>query len=383
VKILLIEDNPGDARLIREALAVPGGPPAEVVWVDRLTKGIEATRSISFDAALLDLSLPDSRGFETFEKFHIAAPALPVVVLTGIDDESLALRAAAEGAQDYLVKGAVKASAIPRTVRFAIERNKVASLTVPRHSSGRVMGFMGGKGGSGTTSVILNVAAALVRQGHSVVALEMCPYRSGFSLQLRLAPRRDLGDLLDLSPDQINGSELRSRLVASEFGAQLLFAPQQPRSQFAEASQAEAIVKAAADLAAYVLLDMPAVAGPVHEACARLCDPLLLVLERDPVGLAAGKNAVTLLSHWTVGRDSTGLVLVTKNPMAAYVPASQFASELDLPVVGVIPPAAEALASSCRKGIPLVIDAEGSLPAESLHELARRLTTPVLAEVVG
>ncbi|HSW50862.1 MAG TPA: response regulator, partial [Bryobacteraceae bacterium] len=171
MNILLIEDNPGDARLIQEALASAGGPELQMHWVDRLAQGMQAAHDGAFDAVLLDLSLPDSRGLETFERFRRHMPGLPVVVLTGLDDEDMALRAAAEGAQDYLVKGTLKSSGILRAVRFAVERNKVAAGAA-RRAPGRIIGFTGARGGSGTTTIVLNVAAAMVRRGQSVVALE-------------------------------------------------------------------------------------------------------------------------------------------------------------------------------------------------------------------
>ena len=229
IKILLIEDNPGDAHLIREALSMAGDA-SDVQCTDRLAKGLEMLECGRFDAVLLDLSLPDSRGFSTFEQLHRRAPHLPVVVLTGLDDEELALRAVREGAQDYLVKGAVKSSTILRIVRFAIERNRVMDSVRGGDSQapGKSIGFMGVRGGSGATTVALNAAAALARQGKSVVAIELSPYRSGFSLQLRLAPRRDLADLMKLDAEHINAGEVRNCLVQSDFGVKLLFAPQNP-----------------------------------------------------------------------------------------------------------------------------------------------------------
>ncbi len=383
MKILLIEDNPGDARLIQEALASAGGPEVQVQWVDRLAQGMQAAHDGAFDAVLLDLSLPDSRGLETFERFRRHAPALPVVVLTGIDDEDMALRAASEGAQDYLVKGTMKSSGILRAVRFAVERNKVAAGAA-RQAPGRIVGFAGARGGSGTTTIVLNVAAALVRQGHSVVALEMSPYRAGFSLHLRLSPRRDLGDLVKLDADKIDSIELRSHLVQTDFGAHLLFGPQDPQSWLAmDQPRFEAVLRAAADLADCVLLDLPSTPTAAHPACARLCDPFLLVLERDSMGVAAARNVLPLLRLWGLEADCQGSVLVTKDPMAAFVSTEQVAADLGFPVIGVIPPAAAALAASHKLGAPLVITEQDSLPAESLELLARRLAAPVLAEVAG
>ena len=384
IKILLIEDNPGDARLIQEALSMAGDA-SEVQWTDRLAKGLEMLGRDRFDAVLLDLSLPDSRGFATFEQLRKCAPRVPVVVLTGLDDEGLALRAVREGAQDYLVKGTVKSSTILRIIRFAIERNRVmegmrdgASAQAP----GRTIGFMGARGGSGATTVALNTAAALARQGKSVAAIELSPYRSGFSYQLRLAPRRDLADLMKLEAEGINAGEVRNRLVESDFGVSLLFAPQNPEDSLKlDAERAAAVLRAAAQVANFVIVDLASAPSPVHQACARICDSFLLIMEREATGLAAGKSLASLLQFWGVEKSALSAVLITKDPMSACVSPAEARAELGFPIAGVIPPAAEAVALSYRRGSPLLVEDQDTLAAESLMRLAERLATPVLTEV--
>ena len=97
IKVLLIEDNPGDARLIREALSDSDILNFELKWVDQLETGIELITKDVFDVVLLDLSLPDSHGMETIIGFREHAPAIPIVVLTGLDDEQVALNAVQHG----------------------------------------------------------------------------------------------------------------------------------------------------------------------------------------------------------------------------------------------------------------------------------------------
>lgn len=122
LSVLLIEDNPGDARLIREMLANVPAARLRLQHADRLAAGLE--RLEEADVVLLDLSLPDSHGLETFQRLRDAAPGLPVVVLTGLDDETLAVRAVQEGAQDYLPKGQVDGQLLVRSMRYAIERKR-------------------------------------------------------------------------------------------------------------------------------------------------------------------------------------------------------------------------------------------------------------------
>ena len=124
IRVLLIEDNPGDARLIQELL-VEARIQFDLTWSRSLSEGLDRLESAScFDAVLLDLMLPDSHGIDTFRRTHACAAALPIVVMSVLDDERLAVEAVHAGAQDYLVKGRVDGSLLARSLRYAIERKR-------------------------------------------------------------------------------------------------------------------------------------------------------------------------------------------------------------------------------------------------------------------
>ncbi len=123
IKILMIEDNPADARLIREMLLdSPIKNSFSLTHAMRLKEALERSSKEGFDVVLVDLMLPDSHGIETFTEIYRAMPGEPVVVLTGISDEALAVKAVSGGAQDYLVKGQVDSEMLARSIRYAIER---------------------------------------------------------------------------------------------------------------------------------------------------------------------------------------------------------------------------------------------------------------------
>ncbi len=123
-KLLLVEDNPGDARLIQEMLAEVQGTPFKLTHVDYLSWGLEALSRGGIDLVLLDLVLPDSYGLETFVRVRSHAPEVPIVLLTGLDDETTAIRAVKEGAEDYLVKGNINSKELVRSIRYAIEQHR-------------------------------------------------------------------------------------------------------------------------------------------------------------------------------------------------------------------------------------------------------------------
>ena len=122
IKILLIEDNPGDARLITEMLAEDKNVSFDLEWKDTLSKGLERLVEGGIDVILLDLSLPDSRGFDTVVRTQNKAPIVPIVVMTGLDDQTLAITAVKRGAQDYLIKGQVDSNHLSRSIRYALAR---------------------------------------------------------------------------------------------------------------------------------------------------------------------------------------------------------------------------------------------------------------------
>jgi DNA-binding NtrC family response regulator len=141
ISVLLIEDNPDDAVLIQIYLAAASKVVYEVKHVDRLSKGLECLKSGGFDVVLLDLGLPDGQGLITFESAHAQAPGVPIIVLTGHDDDDLAVEAVQKGAQDYLVKGKVDGGLVGRSIRYAIERQKL--LTQIEHSAKEIKTLRG------------------------------------------------------------------------------------------------------------------------------------------------------------------------------------------------------------------------------------------------
>jgi diguanylate cyclase (GGDEF)-like protein/PAS domain S-box-containing protein len=122
MKILLMENDPAAATEIRAALIAGGGDSFEVEWVRQLSDGLERLSKKGIAAVLLELSLPDSAGIETFDKLFTAAPDVPILILGGNANEALAKEAVGRGAQDYLLPGHLDSYSLPRALRNAIER---------------------------------------------------------------------------------------------------------------------------------------------------------------------------------------------------------------------------------------------------------------------
>ena len=134
IRILLVEDNAGDARLIREMFSTEKPGSYEITHLPRLGLALEHLNSAEIDIVLLDLSLPDGEGLDNVRRVHSLAPHIPLVVITGRDDDNTVAEAMTVGAQDYLVKGQIETRALPRALRHAIERslmlNRLAQANV-------------------------------------------------------------------------------------------------------------------------------------------------------------------------------------------------------------------------------------------------------------
>lgn len=124
IRVLLIEDDTGFARMVQKMIAEIEGGPFTFERVENLEKGIARLKDGGIDVILLDLLLPDSEGIFTFIKLREASDDLPVVVLSALEDDETAILAVREGAQDYLFKGIVNPAVLIRSIRHSIERKR-------------------------------------------------------------------------------------------------------------------------------------------------------------------------------------------------------------------------------------------------------------------
>jgi Flp pilus assembly CpaE family ATPase len=384
MKVLLIEDNPGDARLIREMLAEERRVSFDLERADRLSIGLGHLAKGEIDVVLLDLSLPDSQGLNTFVRVHAQAPEVPIIALTGLDDEELAVEAVRQGAQDYLVKGQVDSSLLVRSMRYAIERHRAQAEQLhkaQRVRAGKVLGFIGAQGGVGTTTVALNVASALAGQEKTVIAVELRSYFGAFSLQLRGAPVENLSNLLKLDPERINERELSRRLFSYQSGLRVLFGPQKvDECKEIEPDQAEAVIEELAGMADYVILDLPRHPSSATQAAMRHCDSVALVVAPELACVMAGKLTLELLGSWGVSGGLVGAVVVNRTILAGAMKSPEIRSRLGCEIVGVVPPAAEVCMAAQERGVPLVLYKPDNTAAVNLTEIANRL---VASEVMA
>jgi pilus assembly protein CpaE len=172
VRVLLVEDNVVNARFAEGLLANVDDQAFQVQCADTLLAALDLLVRNIFDVALVDLSLPDSNGLETFLTIQRHAPDLPIIIVTSLDDEAVALSAVRRGAQDYLAKGSLKKDTLVRALNYAIARSRNPPEPVARvRDKAAVIGMLGSNGGVGTTTVACHWALELNSQTSQRVLL--------------------------------------------------------------------------------------------------------------------------------------------------------------------------------------------------------------------
>jgi pilus assembly protein CpaE len=177
LKVLLVEDNPVSAQLSKAMLAHIDASAFDVRTAGSLMDALDLLGNGGFDVILLDLSLPDSDGIGTLTTIRVHAPHVPVLVLTGSDNEALANSALQHGAQDYMVKGQFDGPSLARALRYAVTRSRQASghngdeASSPRAT---VVGVLAAKGGAGTTTIAVHLALETRRlTGQEVLLMDL------------------------------------------------------------------------------------------------------------------------------------------------------------------------------------------------------------------
>jgi Flp pilus assembly CpaE family ATPase len=172
LRVLLIEDDPEYAELVRIWLAPNENVAFVLHWADSLVEGLNTLSRGGVDVILLDLGLPDSHGYETFITAKTYTPSAPIIVLSGSDTESLAVRMVQEGAQDYIIKSACNPGMLSKALQFAAVRpsNPAATAQIVSNKT-RVVGVMGSKGGVGATTIACSLAVELHKRANETALL--------------------------------------------------------------------------------------------------------------------------------------------------------------------------------------------------------------------
>lgn len=370
-KILVVDDEPNTLRLLGYALQSEG---FEVITAQTGAQCLDQVADQEPDLVILDVMMPDMSGIETCQQIREmpGRSTLPIIMLSAraqTPDKVAGLRA---GADEYVTKPFEIEEVVVRVERL-LERTRLLRAE-QQTAPGRVLGFIGAKGGVGTTTVALNVAAALAGQEKQVAAVELRTYYGTFSAQLNEQPNMNLRGLLDLSPDQIDGRALGDHLIASRFGVHLLYGPQRVDDyRLLEADHVEAILDGCAAMADIVVVDLPGHPSAANWAAVRRCDYVILVTEPEPACLVAGRAILQALASWGVRAGRVGVVAVNRGGSASVMGLAEVREELGCDVIGLVPPMVDACLAARRLSVPVVVANPSLVASANLVEIANRL----------
>jgi len=302
---------------------------------------------------------------------------VPIIVLCGSADESLAEAALREGAADYLIREAYDVDLL-RVLRSV--SSKTTSPPAPWRSpalsgrGGRVVVLMGSKGGAGTTTVALNVAAALA-ENHRIILADFHPEVG--TLAQYFQPHHSVPGLDDLLRSE---SDLESCLWPSKNipGLQLLFGSRNLDTPLElTAAQVQAVLADLTQAADYVVVDAPISLAVANRALIEDAALLVLVVERDSLAVEAARLLLRAIDSWKAGRVSLGAVIVNRAALVYPLPLADIEIQLAIPILGVIPPAADVCAAAQQAHSPLLALDTDNLLAIALRALGRVISHQV------
>jgi DNA-binding response OmpR family regulator len=371
-KILIVDDEPNVLRMVSYTLNAEG---FEVLVAQTGNEALIKVLTEAPDLVLLDVMLPDMSGAEVCEQLRKRQDTidLPVIMLSALAQVPDKIRGLEAGADEYITKPITPGELVAR-IKALLERYHQVRCSLPKQP-GKVLGFIGVKGGVGTTSVALNVATALVMQEKRVVAAEIRPSYGTFSAQLNLVQPQGLVSLLALDPGKIDEREVSSHLINLPSGLRLLVGPQSVAEyRGIEPQQVETMIQVIASMVDNVILDLPCYPSDANQAAVRRCDLVALVVEPESTALASGIVAVEQMRSWGVHGNRLGVIIVNRAPLVTPIKLDQIRTTLGHEVIGVIPTAAEALITSRRAGLPVILYQPFSDVSKAYIEITKRIS---------
>jgi len=366
-KLLVVDDELETLRLLEFTLRRKG---YEVFTARNGTEALEKVQQERPDLIILDVMMPDMDGLEVCRRLRAMPQTarLPILMLSALGRPSDKVTGLRTGADDYIAKPVHLEELLARVEVLLL---RAGYAPTPR---ARVLAFLGAKGGVGTTTVAINVAAALSEKGASVVLADLRPYLGTVCLTLKLRPHYDLSELLEMDPAEVTERAVASRLVTYTEGLKILASPQS-FDAYGEISgeHVEALLEVLEGMAEYVILDLPTQPSGANQAAVKRSRFAALVTEPEPTSVACAGTVLSLLRGWGISGELTGLVVVNRTHYTLPMTRPQIESQVSSQIMGIVPPAPEACQAAVHKGAPLILTHPEHIASEALKELAERL----------
>jgi DNA-binding response OmpR family regulator len=376
-KILIVDDEPQNVKLIGLMLQRRG---YEIVAARSGTQALAKAQTENPDLVILDIMMPGMDGYEVCRQLR-AGPntaSLPIIMFTAkttVDDKVAGFQA---GADDYLTKP-IHPDELVSHVEAVLSRSARRQLEEPSPMRAKVLGFLGSKGGVGTTTLAVNVAVALTRgttKGKQVVLADMRSGMAASSIQLGLRHRGGIMRLLDQQVERIEARMVDAQLEEHKTGVRVLSGQIEPPGVAMQVSpaHAEAIIQHLGGMADYLLLDLGVGLGVANRRILPDCDHVVVTIEPHRVALTLAQallDEMTLSLH--LARHRISVVLINKAHSAATFTKDLIEGLLQHELAGTVTPAPELAFQAAEQGTPMGITQPTSLVAQQFRTIAEYL----------
>lgn len=372
-KILLIDDDLQSLKLVGLMLQRRG---YTIVAARGGAQGLAKAESDAPDLVLLDVMMPDIDGLEVCRKLRSqpSTSHIPIIMFTAktlVGDKVDGFQA---GADDYLTKP-IHPNDLAARVDAVLQRSARQRADMPLTSAARVIGFLGVKGGVGTTTLALNTAAALATADadRRVILADLQSSAANVAVQLGLDPADGLAAFTGLLSHEITPALIGVRLVRHASGLQLLLASAE-RSAALTAAQLTALLNSLSQLAQFVLLDLGSVLDDVTLTALGQCHHVVLALEPQRLAVTAAQNLIAQLERHGVPAARLTVALINRTLGAVALDRTALEAQLKLPIYTLLPPVPEVASQAADEASLIIHIQPGSLIAEQFRTLAQHLT---------
>lgn len=339
VHVLLIEDNAGDAGLVRVMLSEHPGARFSVEWVQDLQSGKARIALGEIDIVLLDLSLPDSQGLGGLTAIRGIAPNVPVLIMTGFANRDIAQQAVRLGAQDYLVKGTLNTDALVRILHYAIlrQQHQAAGLRSESEAAlGKMVGFLGAKGGVGTTSVACHFSLDLKqRTGSRVLLVDLDVAGGSVGFLMKVASEHTLQEVAN-NLERLDEHYWRKMVTGGPEGLDILLSEESlHREELASVDKVRPVFEFTRSVYQWIVLDLGRLNPFAFSLVPDLSD-LFLIVALDVVVLSEIARMVSLLTAAGLDRSRMHLI-INQTPKHPEISPAELGRKVGLGVYAALP----------------------------------------------
>jgi pilus assembly protein CpaE len=373
-KILIIDDDLDTLRLVGLMLQRQG---YQISAATNGQQGLDKAFAEDPDLILLDIMMPDMDGYEVTRRLRrnpstMETPILMFTAKTQLDDKVIGFEV---GANDYLTKP-THPSELQARVKSLLSRageRKDATASTTEANRGYAIGVLGARGGLGTTSLAVNLAASLYGRIHSDILLaEMLPGLGALALDLGVEGVRGLTELLSVPKlNEITPSRVRDTLVGHPSGLKLFLSSDRPRDMHLinQLANYEAIFRRLAGMARFLTLDMGVGMQPFAEKILPLCNEVVIVIEGNPNTIIHAKALIADIGALGIPKGCIHVVLNNRIRSDTQLPTSQVQAKLVHEIVSTLTPAPELFAQATRMQTPAVLCQPESLTARQIMKV--------------